>query len=119
MVNGEGDDALRRRFGDREFAGLMAEVSKAARDAIAVQSVLPLWLVHFGPQVVAYFRQWSTSEAIADLSSQVSPEEFEGAFGASHEELSSLVEAKTVTINRLMVRGHATRQPALPDFFVG
>ena len=73
----------------------------------------------FGPQVVAYFRQWSTSEAIADLSSQVSPEEFEGAFGASHEELSSLVEAKTVTINRLMVRGHATRQPALPDFFVG
>lgn len=55
-----------------------------------------------GPQIVAYFRNWSVNDAIQDLSSQVSPEKFHDTFGAGHETLPQLVEAKTVTINRLL-----------------
>lgn len=55
-----------------------------------------------GPQVVAYFRNWSVDEAITDLSQQVPPADFVNAFGAPHDSLAQLVEAKTVNINRLM-----------------
>ena len=53
-------------------------------------------------QIVAYFRNGSVTDAIEDLSSKVSPEQFRDTFGAGHETLPQLIEAKTVTINRLM-----------------
>ena len=40
-----------------------------------------------GPQVVAYFRNWSVDEAITDLSQQVPPADFINAFGAAFPSL--------------------------------
>ena len=68
--------------------------------AYQLSVVMPAALI--GPQVVAHFRNLSVNEAIAELSSQVPAAEFQSAFGASHDMLPQLVEARTVTINRLM-----------------
>jgi hypothetical protein len=55
-----------------------------------------------GPMIVSHFRQTATQDAVADLSSQVPDADFEAAFMAPKEDIASLVEAKTVTINRLL-----------------
>ncbi len=55
-----------------------------------------------GPMIVSHFRQTATRDAVADLSSQVPDAAFEAAFLAPKEDIASLVEAKTVTINRLL-----------------
>ena len=55
-----------------------------------------------GPRIASSLREQSMVEAIDDLSTKVSDESFEAAFGASKDELPLLVEHKTVSINRLM-----------------
>ncbi|CAD7962824.1 unnamed protein product [Amoebophrya sp. A25] len=55
-----------------------------------------------GPQTLAFLRDRSYTKACQDLVSHVSPEAFLERFGASTEELDTLVGAKTVTIQRLL-----------------
>jgi len=55
-----------------------------------------------GPFAITYLRQLSVDDAINSLSAKVDPAVFSEAFGASIEQLESLVAAKTVTIAKLM-----------------
>jgi len=55
-----------------------------------------------GPFAITYLRQLSVDDAINSLSAKVDPAVFAEAFGASIEQLESLVAAKTVTIAKLM-----------------
>ncbi|MGE3773153.1 MAG: OFA family MFS transporter [Gammaproteobacteria bacterium] len=55
-----------------------------------------------GPLAITSLREHATSEAIGGLVAQIAPQRFEAAFGAGVAELDRLVEAKTVTIAKLM-----------------
>lgn len=55
-----------------------------------------------GPLAITTFRERSQLAAIRDLATKVDASTFEGAFGAPVSELERLVQAKTVTISRLM-----------------
>jgi len=55
-----------------------------------------------GPVGLATLRAHSEREAIEGLCAEVAPAAFEGAFGAPLSQLEALVEAKTVTIARLL-----------------
>jgi len=55
-----------------------------------------------GPNLLSYLRRDSYDRACATLAAKLSPEEFQGAFGAPVERLQELVDANTVTIARLM-----------------
>ena len=52
--------------------------------------------------MLGYLRESSYDNAVRELTKQLEPGAFEKAFGAPLERLESLVEAKTVTIPRLM-----------------
>lgn len=51
---------------------------------------------------ITYLRRSSFEEAVAELAARVDSDKFEETFGAPVTELEALVEAKTVTITRLM-----------------
>ena len=55
-----------------------------------------------GPVAITQLRQNSVDSAINDLVSKISPEKFTEIYGASVENLSLLVQEKTVTISNLM-----------------
>lgn len=55
-----------------------------------------------GPLAITKLRKASVDSAISDLSQQVDPGVFEAKFGAGLGQLQALVDAKTVTIARLM-----------------
>lgn len=55
-----------------------------------------------GPLAITSLREHATARAIEDLVAKIEPARFEAAFGAGVAELEHLVEAKTVTIARLM-----------------
>jgi MFS family permease len=55
-----------------------------------------------GPLAITQLRQISVDKAIAKLSAVVDGQAFESAFGAGKDQLAALVEAKTVTISKLM-----------------
>jgi hypothetical protein len=55
-----------------------------------------------GPMTCTTLRDYSFREAVRKLSAMVDPAAFEAAFGAPVAQLESLVNAKTVTIPRLM-----------------
>jgi MFS family permease len=55
-----------------------------------------------GPLAITSLREHATTRAIEDLVAKIEPTRFEAAFGAGVAELGHLVEAKTVTIARLM-----------------
>ena len=55
-----------------------------------------------GPFAITYLREQSKNNAIEELAVKIDPEAFAAKFGASIQNLPSLVEAKTVTIERLM-----------------
>lgn len=55
-----------------------------------------------GPFAITYLRDVSVDSAIRDLAARVDPAAFVAKFGAPVTELAALVEAKTVTIARLM-----------------
>ncbi|WP_271273259.1 OFA family MFS transporter [Aliamphritea hakodatensis] len=55
-----------------------------------------------GPFAITYLRQQSVDNAISDLAAKVDPAVFLQTFGAGIGQLQSLVEAKTVTIAKLM-----------------
>ena len=55
-----------------------------------------------GPFAITYLRQLSVDDAINSLSAKVDPALFLQTFGASVEQLETLVAAKTVTIAKLM-----------------
>lgn len=55
-----------------------------------------------GPLAITSLREKAVGEAITDLVSKVSPEIFRETFGAGVSELPALVDAKTVTISKLM-----------------
>ena len=55
-----------------------------------------------GPLAITTLRENAVTGAIKDLSSKIEPETFAAAFGAGRDQLNSLVEAKTVTIAKLM-----------------
>ncbi|MBL6935844.1 MAG: OFA family MFS transporter [Alphaproteobacteria bacterium] len=55
-----------------------------------------------GPLAITQLRQISVDKAIDNLSSVVDGQAFEAAFGAGKDQLAALVEAKTVTISKLM-----------------
>ena len=55
-----------------------------------------------GPVAITQLRQNSVDSAINDLVSKISPEKFTTIYGASVENLSLLVQEKTVTISNLM-----------------
>jgi hypothetical protein len=47
-------------------------------------------------------REISVNNAINDLVSKINPSQFQAKFGAGVEQLQTLIEAKTVTIAKLM-----------------
>lgn len=55
-----------------------------------------------GPLAITSLREHATTKAIADLVAHVDPGRFQATFGAGVAELDRLVEAKTVTIAKLM-----------------
>ncbi|WP_414899030.1 OFA family MFS transporter [Rhodovulum sp. YEN HP10] len=55
-----------------------------------------------GPLAITSLRQMSVGNAIEDLAAKVDAEAFRAAFGAPIAQLQELVEAKTVTIAKLM-----------------
>ena len=55
-----------------------------------------------GPVLLTSLRQRSVDAAIRDIARQVDPVAFQEAFGAPREELQELMDAKAVTIGRLM-----------------
>jgi MFS family permease len=55
-----------------------------------------------GPYIASYFREKSLRSSAISLTEQVDPERFMHAFGAPLDQLPALLEAKTVTIARLM-----------------
>ncbi|NIN35394.1 MAG: OFA family MFS transporter [Gammaproteobacteria bacterium] len=56
----------------------------------------------FGPLAITSLREISVSNAINDLVAKINPEDFRQKFGAGVEQLGDLVDAKTVTIAKLM-----------------
>lgn len=55
-----------------------------------------------GPLLISYLRESSINKAIADIASQIDPTAFHQKFGESISNLDALVEAKTVTLSKLM-----------------
>lgn len=55
-----------------------------------------------GPFAITYLRNISVENAIADLAAKVDPAAFASKFGAPMADLQKLVEAKTVTVVRLL-----------------
>ena len=55
-----------------------------------------------GPFAITYLRNMSVENAIADLAAKVDPAAFASKFGAPMADLQKLVEAKTVTVARLL-----------------
>ena len=55
-----------------------------------------------GPFAITYLRNMSVENAIADLAEKVDPAAFASKFGAPMADLQKLVEAKTVTVARLL-----------------
>jgi MFS family permease len=76
--------------------------SKNVTALTARQLTVVMPAAYVGPKLTAYFREQSIHSACVDLSSKVDAAHFERAFGAPHEKLPELLDAKTVTINRLM-----------------
>jgi hypothetical protein len=64
-----------------------------------------------GPLAMAKLRESSRREAIEDLAGKVDPTAFQQQFGAGVDQLPSLINAKTVTIPKLM----AIAPPGTPD----
>ena len=66
--------------------------------------LLTAWSVAgvLGPFALTSLRENAVRQAIEDLAGRVDPMAFREAFGAGREQLANLVEAKTVTIARLM-----------------
>jgi len=56
----------------------------------------------FGPYALSWMRNSAEYKAIMDLVSRIDPSIFAQKFGAPLSELTPLIEAKTVTINKLM-----------------
>lgn len=56
----------------------------------------------FGPVAITSLREISVNKAIKDLVSKIDPAQFQTKFGAGIENLNTLVDAKTVTIAKLM-----------------
>ncbi|GAB5358866.1 hypothetical protein AAMO2058_000495800 [Amorphochlora amoebiformis] len=57
---------------------------------------------YVGPLIVSILRERAMSNSIHDLASKLSPQAFEAAFGASRDSLDELIQAKVVTIRRLL-----------------
>jgi hypothetical protein len=55
-----------------------------------------------GPNMLAYLRNAANTDAINDLVGKVNPDTFQKTFNAPVSQLNQLVEAKTVTIARMM-----------------
>jgi hypothetical protein len=55
-----------------------------------------------GPLAITSLRESATAKAIQGLVDKIDPSVFQSAFGAGMEQLDSLMEAKTVTIAKLM-----------------
>lgn len=55
-----------------------------------------------GPLAITYLRQAAVDKSIAELVSLADNADFIKAFGAGKDQLASLVEAKTVTVSKLM-----------------
>jgi MFS family permease len=56
----------------------------------------------FGPVAITSLREISVTNAIDDLVSKIDPSQFQAKFGAGVEQLQTLIDAKTVTIAKLM-----------------
>ncbi len=56
----------------------------------------------FGPVAITSLREISVNNAIDDLVSKIDPSQFQAKFGAGVEQLQTLIDAKTVTIAKLM-----------------
>jgi len=54
------------------------------------------------PSLLTFLRGHSNRQAVESLASTTTPEAFQKAFNAPHSDLPALMEAKTVTIARLM-----------------
>jgi len=55
-----------------------------------------------GPLAITSLRESATAKAIQSLADKLDPAVFQTAFGANIDQLNALVEAKTVTISKLM-----------------
>ena len=62
--------------------------------------VLPSALL--GPLILSKTKENATKDAIYDLSTKVDSTLFEKTFGAAKEDIGSLLEAKTISIDRLL-----------------
>lgn len=56
----------------------------------------------FGPVAITSLREISVTNAINDLVSKIDPSQFQAKFGAGIDQLQTLIEARTVTISKLM-----------------
>ena len=66
--------------------------------------LLTAWITAgvLGPLAITTLRENAVATAIVDLSAKIDADKFIAVFGAGHEQLESLVMAKTVTIAKLM-----------------
>ena len=64
-----------------------------------------------GPLAITYLREASVTRSITDLVDQIDATRFAEAFGAGKDQLQALVEAKTVTVARLMEHVEGTVDP--------
>lgn len=55
-----------------------------------------------GPLLISYLRESSINKAIANIASEINPAAFQEKFGESISNLNALVEAKTVTLSKLI-----------------
>ncbi|GMH57002.1 hypothetical protein TrST_g9706 [Triparma strigata] len=65
-----------------------------------------------GPMGLAFLRSKAEREAIDDLAQNIDPAVFESTFGATFDNRESLIESKTLTINKLMeIAAEGTNDP--------
>ncbi len=71
----------------------------------------------FGPLAITSLREISVNDAIDDLISKIDPDRFQAKFGAGVDQLDQLVEAKTVTIAKLMEIAPAGTLDPTPNLY--
>mmetsp|Transcript_25191 Transcript_25191/g.60614 ORF Transcript_25191/g.60614 Transcript_25191/m.60614 type:complete len:447 (-) Transcript_25191:30-1370(-) len=82
------------------IADLFGPKYVAAIHGQVLSVLIPAGLI--GPAMVSILREKAIKDALYDLVSKVSPNDFEAAFGASLDRLDDLIQAKVVTIPRLL-----------------
>lgn len=91
-----------------------------AKNVAAIHGQLLSFLLvagYLGPMTCSILREYSMKEAIHKLAALIDPSTFERVFGSPISQLNALIEAKTVTIARLMELVPAGTQDPTPFLY--